>query len=104
MLYFNGMENKLKSFEDALKIVIESILKMGEGLLESVPNIIISIFFLFITWVVYRIVHKLLANFFGRIKLRKSLSELFLKLVKYWNLGYRNTDSYDNNFSRYYTS
>lgn len=83
------MENKLKSFEDALKIVIESILKMGEGLLESVPNIIISIFFLFVTWVIYRIVINLLGNFFSRIKLRKSLSELFLKLtgIGIWVIG-----------------
>lgn len=75
------MEIETKSVFRAIDIIIESVTKMGESFLSSIPNIFLSLVILGATWIVYRIAYKTLNNFFEKINLRASLTELFLKLT-----------------------
>lgn len=83
------MDTGPNSIVHALDIILGSIAKMGDNFLASIPSIFLSLVILGITWVTYRIAYKALFNFFEKISLRDSLTELFLKLsnILIWVLG-----------------
>lgn len=74
---------------EPIGIILESVIKMGESFLAHLPIILISLIVLFITWISYYMVDRILNSFFRRIKLRDSLSELFRKLsyILIWLVG-----------------
>ena len=75
--------------KETMSIILDSITRMGEHFLSNLPKIIIALFILLITWVVYRLIDKFLNTFFRRVRLRDSLSELFRKLsyIVIWIVG-----------------
>lgn len=92
----SGILLKLASWIDIMEkimepigIILESVTKMGESFLAHLPKILIALIVLFITWITYRLVNRVLNSLFGRIKLRDSLSELFRKLsyILIWLVG-----------------
>lgn len=66
---------------DALNIIMESVLKMGESFLSHLPIIIIAFIVLLITWLVNKLIYKVLRSFLRRLRLRTSIVELLNKLV-----------------------
>ncbi|MEQ9618453.1 MAG: mechanosensitive ion channel family protein [Deltaproteobacteria bacterium] len=74
---------------EPVNIILESATKMGESFLAHLPKILIALIVLFITWLIYRLVDRVLNSFFRRIRLRDSLSELFRKLsyIFIWLIG-----------------
>lgn len=75
---------------DALQIVLDSLEKMWRGLLASLPQIFIGILILFVTWLVTRLLDRLLKPVFHKLHLRDSLVELFRKLAigVLWIIGF----------------
>jgi len=80
----------MDSTKDAINIVLDSILKMGEDFLTHLPNIVIALVVIFVTWVIYKFVDRILNVFFRRIHLRTSLIELINKLtyILVWFIGF----------------
>jgi small-conductance mechanosensitive channel len=80
----------MDSTKDAINIVLGSILKMGEDFLSHLPNIVIALVIIFVTWLIYKFVDRILNVFFRRIRLRTSLIELINKLtyILVWFIGF----------------
>lgn len=75
---------------EPLNIIMDSVYGMGQDFLAQLPKIVIAILVLFITWVLYRLVDRVLSSVFRRVRLRDSLSELFRKLsyIAIWLIGF----------------
>jgi small conductance mechanosensitive channel len=75
---------------EPLNIIMDSVYGMGQDFLSHLPKIVIAILVLFITWVLYRLVDRILSALFRKVRLRDSLSELFRKLsyIAIWLVGF----------------
>lgn len=73
----------------ALDIVYQSVLDMGRTFLAALPNLLIAVMVLLLTWVATRVVNKILSRTMERIHLRVSLQDLFGKIATTlcWTLG-----------------
>ncbi|NIR51356.1 mechanosensitive ion channel family protein [candidate division KSB1 bacterium] len=73
----------------ALNIVLESLRTIFQGFLAHVPQIAAGVTVLLLTWMATRILQKGWSTFATRLRLRKSLDELFQKLlfIGVWLLG-----------------
>lgn len=80
----------MNSTTDAINIVLKSIMNLGESFLAHLPNILIATLVIFITWIVYKFVDRILNIFFQKIHLRTSLIELINKLtyILVWFIGF----------------
>lgn len=80
----------MNSTTDAINIVLKSIMNLGESFLAHLPNILIATLVIFITWIVYKFVDRILNIFFRKIHLRTSLIELINKLtyILVWFIGF----------------
>jgi len=79
----------MNSTTDAINIVLKSIMNLGESFLAHLPNILIATVVIFVTWIVYKFVDRILNIFFRKIHLRTSLIELINKLtyILVWFIG-----------------
>ncbi len=66
---------------EALNIIMESLQKMGHQILAHVPNMISGLLILLATWLLTKGLESLLQRIIPRLGIRKSLSELFRKLI-----------------------
>lgn len=71
----------MNSTMDALNIILESVINMGESFLSHLPILIIAFVVLLITWLVNKLIYKILRSFLRSLHLRTSIIELLNKLV-----------------------
>ncbi len=71
----------MNSTMDALNIILGSVIKMGESFLSHLPILIIAFVVLLITWLVNKLIYKILRSFLRSLHLRTSIVELLNKLV-----------------------
>lgn len=74
---------------NALNTVLASVQSLADAFLASLPQILIAIAVLTITWFVTRSVNKIWSNIAEKMNLRNSLEELFRKLsvIAIWIVG-----------------
>ncbi|GJM15097.1 MAG: hypothetical protein DHS20C13_04240 [Thermodesulfobacteriota bacterium] len=79
----------MNSTMDALNIILRSVMKMGESFLSHLPILLIAFVVLLITWLVNKVIYKILRSFLRRLRLRTSIIELLNKLVyiTVWFIG-----------------
>ena len=65
-----------------IKTLRDQLQNMGEGFVESLPNLAIAIFIVFLTWIVARFGARISDMIVGRTELRASLKTLIDTLVK----------------------
>jgi len=74
---------------DALNIILGSVIKMGESFLTHLPILLIALVVLFVTWLVNKLIYKILRSSLRSLRLRTSIIELLNKLVyiTVWFIG-----------------
>ncbi|MDH3601588.1 MAG: mechanosensitive ion channel family protein [Candidatus Tectomicrobia bacterium] len=66
---------------EAVRIILGQLRDMGIDLLAHLPQLTISLMIVAVTWLVARILYRIVGRLFTRFRLRPSLVELFQKLV-----------------------
>jgi small-conductance mechanosensitive channel len=74
---------------EAFDIVLESLRSISESFLSQLPQITAGFLVLMVTWLMTRMVERLWSKILDRFRLRKSLQELFRKLIfiSIWLVG-----------------
>ncbi|HHF7368287.1 TPA: mechanosensitive ion channel family protein [Legionella bozemanae] len=72
-----------------LEIILKTLNKFAQNFIALIPNIIIAIFFAFITYFLAKIISRLVSSFLPRIAIRANLVIIFHKLtiIIVWFLG-----------------
>lgn len=74
---------------DAVNIILDSLIKMGESFLAHLPNLALALIVIVLTWIIYKFIDRILGYIFKRFRLRTSLAELINKLtyIFIWFMG-----------------
>jgi small-conductance mechanosensitive channel len=79
----------IKHLVDAISIVENSVQSLAKDFLFHLPQIVAGFILLLVTWLVSKITYQVLDRLLRRVNLRRSLRELFLKIVNVlvWLVG-----------------
>ena len=74
---------------EPVKLLMDRVRDMGEGLVSQLPQIVLAVLFLVVTWAISKLAQYLFDKATSRSKMRRSLSVLFTKLIAIaiWVIG-----------------
>ena len=83
------MNNQVDQSLDTLEILVAQLRSMWEGIVSLLPNLVISVLLILLTWIVARFATKIADRLTARTSMRPSLRELVDTLVRIaiWTVG-----------------